>query len=416
MVSMRQRYEAAMVLSAAGDALGYKNGSWEFCHHGKEIIKELKALGGLNSILVKPPKWIVSDDTVMHLATSEALTKCKESSKKDELFREIARNYKQCMKDMRDRAPGNTCCSSVHQLHPDRPDWRDGCRIKFFERGGGCGAAMRAMCIGLRYPHERDLSDLIAVSVESGRMTHHHPTGYLGSLAAALFTAYAIQGKPPREWGAGLMKVLPTAKEYIKSENFYVEDNLEAWNYFEEHWQKYLKEKNLLEGTTDPEPDNLDEDGRDNFYKSLSYSGWGGSSGHDAPMIAYDAILQSGKNWEELCKRSMFHGGDSDSTGVIAACCYGAMYGYEGVPEVNHKSLEYRKRLVKEAKALYELAHGSGEEDFEVEEDDTIKEEDEKAADTTDMKQEVPEKESDQEEKTPQSENGQEKDKVQTTV
>lgn len=41
----------------------------------------------------------------------------------------------------------------------------------------------------------------------------------------------------------------------------------------------------------------------------------------------------------------MFHGGDSDSTGVIAACCYGAMYGYEGVPEVNYKVLWKRKTL-----------------------------------------------------------------------
>ncbi|XP_061181135.1 ADP-ribosylhydrolase ARH1-like isoform X2 [Saccostrea echinata] len=414
MVSLPLRYEAAMVLSAAGDALGYKNGSWEFCHHGKEIIKELNALGGLNAIKVKPPKWIVSDDTVMHLATSEALTTCKKS-RKDELFKAIARNYKLCMKDMRDRAPGLTCTGSVHELKPDRPDWRDGCRINFNERGGGCGAAMRAMCIGLRYPRETELSDLIAVSIEAGRMTHHHPTGYLGSLAAALFTSYAIQGKPPRKWGAGLMSVLPKAQEYIKSEKFFVEDNLEAWNYFEERWKKYLEEKDLLEGSQDPKPDNLDEDGRDKFYKSLSFSGWGGASGHDAPMIAYDAILQSGKNWEELCKRSMFHGGDSDSTGVIAACCYGAMYGYDGVPEGNYKKLEYHKRLVKQARELYEIAHGSGGEDPMIDEDDDmIKEEDEEAEEKEGKEQKVAEKESAQGEKTLESENVQEK--VQTTV
>lgn len=57
-------------------------------------------------------------------------------------------------------------------------------------------------------------------------------------------------------------------------------------SYFETSWKKYLEDKGLLDGTKDPKPDNLKTAERDKFYKNLSFSGWGGSSGHDAPMIA----------------------------------------------------------------------------------------------------------------------------------
>lgn len=46
-------------------------------------------------------------------------------------------------------------------------------------------------------------------------------------------------------------------------------------------------------------------------YKSWSSEGRGGHSGHDAPMIAYDALLAAGSDWGELCKQAMFHGGEA---------------------------------------------------------------------------------------------------------
>lgn len=48
---------------------------------------------------------------------------------------------------------------------------------------------------------------------------------------------------------------------------------------------------------------------RDEAYKSFSLWGWGGDSGHDAPMIALDALLGAGSDWEELMSRACFHGG-----------------------------------------------------------------------------------------------------------
>ena len=75
---------------------------------------------------------------------------------------------------MTGRAPGNTTLSGCAHLRPGRPQ---GLVVPFDPSGGGCGAAMRSMCIGLLYHSPEKLEDLIAVSVESGRMTHNNPTG-----------------------------------------------------------------------------------------------------------------------------------------------------------------------------------------------------------------------------------------------
>lgn len=72
-------------------------------------------------------------------------------------------------------------------------------------------------------------------------------------------------------------------------------------------------------------------------------------------MVAYDALLKAGDSWVDLANHSFFHGGNSDSTSAIAAACWGALFGFRGVPESKYHRLEYRDRLARLGQQLYEL-------------------------------------------------------------
>ena len=96
---MLERYRACMVLSGVLDAIGFKNGKWEFNKDGPSIIKEYYALGGISEIVVNKKNWKVSDDTVMHLATAESLVESNEE-KVESIAQLLSTYYLQCGSDM----------------------------------------------------------------------------------------------------------------------------------------------------------------------------------------------------------------------------------------------------------------------------------------------------------------------------
>lgn len=342
-----------MLLHCVGDCIGYCNGRWEFNYNGRAIYEELKQHGDIDSLELNPVKWMASDDTVLHLANAEFLANKENFDSQSNVFMKLIPVYKHAMTQMDRRAPGATTINAVDQLNASK---ENGYQLPFNPRGGGCGSSMRSSCIGLRYPKRDQLNDLIVFSIESGRMTHHHPVGYLGGLAAALLTSYAIQNIPIKAWGAKCLDDLQAAKQYIKKANLYVDENLKSWKSFEDPWRNYLKTRNIENGTNEPVfPDKYDFEERDEFYKTISGRSWAGSSGVDSCLIAYDALLGCKGDWKELCYRSMIHGGDNDSTGCIAASWYGAIFGFKGVNPKLYEKMEFRQRLLECANRFYEL-------------------------------------------------------------
>ena len=242
-----------MVLAAVGDAVGYRGSRWEFQKSDSIIHREFDALTkrrGCSGLHVDM-RWRYSDDTVMHHATARGLllsvatASCQGQA--------VAKQYKQCWRKMRGRSPGETCCKAIVSLLNKECDNWD--KKPFTDRGGGCGGAMRTACVGLAYPRLDELPDLIRAAVECCRITHHHPTAYLGAVTAAVFTSYALNDIPAREWGARLLNdVIPAVKQYVSEAGREVGRNLAAFAYFETAWTSYLKLRHILSPKEDDGP------------------------------------------------------------------------------------------------------------------------------------------------------------------
>ncbi|XP_078063079.1 uncharacterized protein LOC144488999 [Mustelus asterias] len=346
-----ERYQAAMVLGALGNAMGYHNVCHE-CNKPGLRLTETDLSDQIDTMVLKSLKWQAPFDTLMHMATAEALTSgwdtfqelCSQAAKR---YLIMLHRYQKCQpKSVSDGAKVQTKDYTSKRYTPlNRKE------PKF-------GAAARTMCVGMCYSKPEQLNDLLQVSIECGQMTHSYPAGFLGTFCTALFASYAIQGKPVVQWGRRMMEVMPIAEQHCERKMKHFSDYRENWFSFETKWQFYLQLRGIQkDGCDNPMfPQIYDIEEQNKLYRRWRSESSGMSKGVETTLIAYDALLLAGEDWKKLCYSAMFHWGESDATGAIAGSLYGLLYGFDNVPMSLYQNLEFRGQLEQLGKQLYEVA------------------------------------------------------------
>lgn len=343
-----------------GDIIGFGNGEIEFNFNSSNKIDnrydidkisaystrhvvDFISKGGYTGIDLS--KDIASDDTILLLAVFDAMTNISRETDINEvidLIKDKIIEYITNDKKRDSRYYGYRTLDSINRIVSGKK-WDN---FGFSERGGGCGASMRSMAIGLRYSEDSDLDKLIEVSIQSSRITHNNPIGYLGGLVSALFTAFAINKYEPKTWIYKLVKILKEdtimnliknviTRSFPKDYDSHTENYLKYLQYCEKYIDiRFDEEKNFKGNNVNIANRFFDQ--RSQFY----FNHFGaqnmfapGSNGFDSVIIAYDCLLDCKGSFETLLYYAALHAGDSDSTGCIAGAFYGAYYSKFDLPQ-----------------------------------------------------------------------------------
>lgn len=359
-ISIKTKYQACMLAHALGDTIGFRNGIWEFNYGSNkfqlddllEIFYDFIHLGGVNHLKMKG--WMISDDTILHLATAESyLEAINDINNIDNVINIMIKKFIESFNDMKDRFPGMMTETIVNKLKTGF-DWK---KLPYDDNAGGSGASMRTLCIGLIFYGDNNREKLIEHSIEASRMTHNCVVGYLGGLVSALFTAYAIEGIQVNKWPHMLVELLESniVDNYIKNTRGYNMYNKEK-HIFIGKWKQYIDDKYKENTHTFKRPMiNLVQRSQyyHNTFRNSEKGSYIGSGGDDSVIIAYDCLVDAGVNWEKLIVYSMLHIGDTDTTGSIAGGWYGALYGYTDIPQYMLDNVEYKDRITDVGLKLY---------------------------------------------------------------
>lgn len=180
------RFRGSLLGLAIGDALGYPS---EFVS-SIEAIRQRFGSDGITGFIAagRRAPGTFTDDTQMSIALARALVRSGRADL-DTLMSVLAEEFVAWSQSPdNNRAPGGACLSGCASLRTGAP-WR----TAGVRESKGCGAAMRAAPIGLRF--HADQEQLVRIAAAQSALTHRHPTGYASSVAAAAAVAWACRGK-----------------------------------------------------------------------------------------------------------------------------------------------------------------------------------------------------------------------------
>ena len=357
----------SILYSVIGDIIGYGNGDVEF-NYGQDMTvknqKDIEKLSGFSTLHINNfisngslnnynfKNYIVSDDTILILAVLNGLIESKNKNE-DIIVSYIKKSmisYYQKDDMIKLRNYGLRTIKSFNKIIAND----DSNSFIYSSNAGGSGASMRCMPIGLIYYGEHNREKLIYISIMSSLITHANPIGFLGGLASALFTAYAIEKIDPNLWPSNLLKILNS--KYLKSIiDIFIDKKkkkkkniIHDLQQFKVWWKTYIlfrfEKKKFLHNSENNQISSsmryFDIRSRfyyDNFTNKKNFNP--GSNGCDSVIIAYDCFMDS-KSFYSLIFYSMLHSGDSDTTGCIAGAFYGAYHGNIDKLNINKQNIE----------------------------------------------------------------------------
>lgn len=337
MNNLQDKCRGSLVGGAVGDALGYPVEFMTF----HAIRKKYGERGIVNYELDRNGVALFSDDTQMTLYTAEALLEAEQSGVPLmpticnaylawfglQVGREVKISYKSELAQINElnqqRAPGNTCLSSLHAIYRGKEP-RNASK--------GCGGVMRVAPIGLYgASHDWTLEKTAKIAGEAAELTHLHPLSTYSSAALAVLCQLCVTSE---------------SVDATKFRN-YVEQTLQIVSeVYGEDASAMDDFKNIISKAVSLEYNLLSD--REVIENDLG----GGWVAEETLAIAIFSVMRYIDDFEKCIVCAVNHGGDSDSTGAVAGNIIGAILGYDAIPDYFKDNIQLQELILSTADRL----------------------------------------------------------------